>query len=135
MRATSGSFFAGPELGAAYLLQGRQPTGMIGVRVRVEEDPDVLDVEPELRDALDDQWRRSRIPAVDQDVTLRTGEEERRDVVCANVIEIAGDAEWFRRLLPALIARWFPPPAGDHHCQADGQHPQQDDRAPLDRAP
>src|SRR5690349_23138178 len=85
--------FTDPQLRAGRLLQLAQPTRVVGVRVRVEEDLHVLDAEAELRDAPDDERGGLRIAAVDQDVALRPGDQERCDAGRADVIEIAGNLE------------------------------------------
>src|SRR5437870_2588245 len=74
---------------------------MIVMRLGIQKDLHVLDVEAELVDALHDQRRRARIAAIDEDVTLRTGDQESGDVVGADVIEVAGNAERRDRFLPA----------------------------------
>ena len=81
------------------------PPAWSRVRLRVQEHFDVLDVEAELRDARHDHRRGAGIAAVEHDVALGPGDEERRDVVRADVVEIAGDAERFGRLLPACCLR------------------------------
>src|SRR5262249_24672034 len=48
--------------------------------------------------------RRSGIAAVDQDVALRSSEQERGDVVRADAIRVARDAKRLDRLLAALHA-------------------------------
>ena len=104
---------AGPQLGAGRLLQHRQPARVVGVRLRVQEHFDVLDVEAELRDARHDHLRSGGIAGVEHDVALGPGDEEGRDVVRADVVEVAGDAERFGRLLPADLCR-VQPPAEEH---------------------
>jgi hypothetical protein len=89
------------------MLERRQPARVIGVRFRVQERFDVLDVEAECRDARHDHRRGAGIAAVEHDVALRRGDEEGRDVVRADVVEIAGDAERFSGLLPAAVPLAF----------------------------
>lgn len=45
------------------------------------------------------------VPAVDEDVALRPGEQQRRDVVGADVVEVAGNAERFGVELPSAPFR------------------------------
>ena len=96
-----GARVAGPQLGARRLLEHRQPAPVIGVRLRVQEHFDVLDVEAELRDARHDHLRGGGIAGVEHDVALGPGDEEGGDIVRADVVEVAGDAERFGGRLPA----------------------------------
>jgi hypothetical protein len=70
--------------------------------------------------------RGGGIAAVEHDVALGPGDEEGRDVVRADIVEVAGYAERFGRLLPADFCR-VQPPADEHQrnnaqdCQQDGQ--------------
>jgi hypothetical protein len=88
------------QLGARRLLQRGKPARAAIARRRVDQEFDVLDVEPELRDARDDHRRGGLIAAIEHDVPLGSGDEEGRDGVRADVVEIAGDAERFGGLLP-----------------------------------
>src|SRR4051812_36755931 len=92
---------------------------MVEVRLGVEEDLHVADVEAELRDARLDQPRGAGVATVDEDVPLRTRDEKGRDVVGTDVIEIAGDAEWFYRLLPAIVAATSPARIHEHGGEED----------------
>ena len=49
------------------------------------------------------------------------GDEEGRDVIGADIVEVAGDAERFGRLLPADLRRVEPPAEEDHHGEDGGQ--------------
>ena len=120
-----GARVAGPQLGAGRLLEHGQPAPVVGVRLRVQEHFDVLDVEAELRDARHDHRRGAGIAAVEHDVALGPGDEEGRDVVRADVVEVAGDAERFGGLLPADLCRVQPP--ADDYQRKSAQHSQQDD--------
>ena len=81
---------------------------MIEVRFRVQQHSDVADVEAKLLDACDDERRSPRIPAVDDDVPERSGNQKGADVVRADVVEVAGDPEWLDGLLPATIGCVLP---------------------------
>ena len=60
---------------------------------------------PEPCDARHDHLGRAGIASVEQDMALGPGDEEGRDVVCANVVEVACDAERRGGLLPASLCR------------------------------
>ena len=74
-----------------------------------------------------DHRRRGRIPPVDHHVALGTGQEEGGDVVGADIVEVAGDAEWLGGLLAADLVG-VQPPAGDDQ-RDDDQHAE--DREPV----
>ena len=90
------------------------PPAWSGCGSGVEQHFDVLDVEAELRDAGHDHRRGGGIAAVEHDVALGPGDEEGRDVVRADVVEIAGDAERFGGLLPVAVCVGLPLPAEEH---------------------
>ena len=69
------------------------------------------------------------IAAVEHDVALGPGDEEGRDVVRADVVEVAGDAERFGGLLPADLCRVQPP--ADEHQRKNAQQSQQGQPASL----
>ena len=93
---------------------------MIEVPIRREQDPDVLDVEPELRDVVDDLVGAVLIAAVDQDVSVRSGEEERRDVWCADEVETPGDVMRIGAGVPIFFHR-FAPDGIDDEGDKDGE--------------
>ena len=101
---------------------------MVGVRLRVQEHFDVLDVEAELGDAGHDHRRGGGIAAIEHDVPCGTGDEEGGDIVRADVIQIAGDAERLNRLLPAPLCR-IQPPAGEY--QRNNSYQSQQDYQPV----
>jgi len=57
------------------LLEHAQAARVVGVRLRVQEHFDVLEVETELRDALHDHRRCAGITTVEHDMGLGPGEE------------------------------------------------------------
>ena len=124
-REDGGARFAGPELGARRLLERGQPAGVIVVRVRVQKHFYIFDVEPQLRDAVDDHGRCARISPVNQDVAFRSSEQEGRGVVCTDVIDVASNTERFGRLLPAALPRGLPCPEKEHD-RNNGRHEQND---------
>ena len=63
------------------------------------------------------------IATVEHDVALGPGDEEGRDVVRADVVEVAGDAERFGGLLPAALCR-VQPPADEYQRKSDQQSQQ-----------
>ncbi len=94
---------------------------MIEQAIRREQDPDVLDVEPELGDVVDDLVGGVLIAAVDQDVSVRTGEQERRDVWCADEVETSGDVMRIGAGIPVAVD--LGPPdgiddQGDKHAES-----------------
>ncbi len=99
---------------------------MVRVRLRVEENPDVADVEAEAGDARQYERWRAGIAAVYQDVTLGSGDEEGRYVVGADILQISGDAERLGRLLAASVRICLP--SGTQYRDGDGDgtehHPQ-----------
>lgn len=109
MGETVGARFAREQLGTGCFLQHHQSAAVIGMRLGVQEDFDVLDVEAELRDACHDHWRGAGISAVEHDVAFRSGDEESRDIRGADVVEVAGDAERFRWPLSAALCSIQPP--------------------------
>jgi hypothetical protein len=117
---------AGPQLGAGCLLKCRQSTRVVGVRVRIQEHRDVPDVEAERRDARHNHRRGAGITAVEHDVARGPGDEEGRDVVGADLVEIAGDAERFGGQLPAAGARV--PPLAEEYQRKSAQHSEQEDQ-------
>jgi hypothetical protein len=123
-----GARFARPQLGTGRLLEHPQPARVVGVRLRAQEHFDVLDVEAELRDARHDHRRGAGIAAVEHDVALRPGDEEGRDIVRADVVQVAGDAERFGRLLPASLCRVQPP---TDEYQRKSTHQSQQDYQPV----
>jgi len=115
-----GIALADPQLGTGRLLQRRKSACVVEVRVRVEQHFDVSDVEPEFGDARHDHRGGPGIAAVDQDVALGPGEQERSDVVGTDVIEVPGDAERFGGLLSTVVAHFFPFDDENHgsHCKS-----------------
>src|SRR5262245_11132320 len=79
------------------------------MRLRVQEHFDILDAEAEFRNARDDHWCGGGIAAVEHDVAFGSSDEEGRGIRCANVAEVAGDAERFSGSLPASLCRVQPP--------------------------
>jgi hypothetical protein len=96
---------------------------VVGVRLRVDEDFDVLDVEAERGDARHDHAGGCRVACIEHDVALRPGDEEGRDVVRPNVVEVASYAKRFGGLLSANLCRIQPP--GDEHQRHNAQDCQQ----------
>ena len=126
--------FARPQLGPGRLLERREAARVVHVRLRVQDHFDVPDVKAELRDARQDQRRGCGITAVDQDVTLGPGDEEGRDVVRADVVEIAGDAERLGGLLSTSVPSRLPCPQGEHG-EGGGQPEQEDQHASPGEVP
>src|SRR3954453_12659809 len=115
---------ARPQLGTGRFLEHPQPAAVVGMRLRVQEHFDVLDVEAELRDARHDHWRGAGIAAIEHDVPRGPGDEERRDIIRADVVQIARDAERFDRRLSAPLRRIQPP--ADEYQRKNTRQSQQD---------
>src|ERR1044071_2825679 len=98
---------AGDELRMRDALQLRDAAGVIVVRVAAEDVLDVGDFESELLDVRANHRRGLFEAAVEEEVTLRRGDEIRRDVGRSDVIDIADDAERFDRLVPGARRRFF----------------------------
>jgi hypothetical protein len=111
---------------AGRLLEHRQPARVIGMRFRVQEHFDILDVEAELRDAPHDHRRGGGIAGVEHNVALWRGDEEGGDVVRAHVVEVAGDAERFGGRLPADFR--CVQPLADKYQRKNDQQSQHDQR-------
>ena len=73
---------------------------MIEVRMAVEQDLDVFDREAEVGDVLLDDWRGFGQAAIQQNRALRCLDKKRRDVGCADIVNVADDAERLDRLVP-----------------------------------
>ena len=94
------------------------------MRLRIEEQLHVTDVEAELPDARDDHRRGARVATVDQDMTLWPGDQERRDIIGADVVEVAGDPEWLGVELAAALRRI--PPLAEEDDGDDSDDSEQD---------
>src|SRR3954465_7953704 len=66
---------------------------MLEVRLGAQDRLYILDVEAELLDARGDERRTVREAAVDEHVALRARDQENRDVLASDVIQVAGNAE------------------------------------------
>src|SRR5207253_11491788 len=69
------------------------PARVIDVGMAVEQDLDVLEVEAELPHAVADQGDGRFEPAVEEDMALRRGDQERGDVRGADVGDIPDQPE------------------------------------------
>ena len=67
---------------------------VVGVGMTDEQNLDVAPVKAELLDGVAYLRRGCFQVGVDKDVTLRRGDEVRREVAAADVVEVVGDAEW-----------------------------------------
>ena len=106
-RALAGG--AGRHLGLADPNQRRNAAGMIVVSVRIENQLDVLEAEASRLDVLRDQRRRLRQSAVDEDVTLGRGDEDRPQVGRADEPGVAVDVKGRARPVPFRAI-------GSHSC-------------------
>lgn len=91
---------AGVELRPTHRLEEGEPAGMVEMGVTVEQDPDVADLEAELRDVGFDLRRGLDETAVDQNVPSGSRDQVGGDVRDADIVEISGDAERLDRLVP-----------------------------------
>src|SRR5690348_13592840 len=82
-----------------------QAAGMIGMRVRIEDPPDVAQAYAEGLNVRFDQWSVSRHAAIDQDVTRGRGDEEYAEALGPHVPGIAIDPEWLLRSRPGGVLR------------------------------
>src|SRR5215212_6072531 len=78
------------------------------MRLGAEEDFHIPNIEAELRDALHYQRWRSGVASIDEDMSVRPRDQERGNVICADVIKIAGDSERLGVLLSAVDASLAP---------------------------
>jgi hypothetical protein len=69
------------------------PCNVIEVCVGVDDDPDVVKVEPELLDAASDQWHHLLHARVEQYVSGGRHEEERRDLLGSDVVDVPDEVE------------------------------------------
>ena len=88
------------ELRAGVLLQPGEPAGVVEMRMRVEQLLDVGDLEAELLDVRLDLRVRLGQAGVDENMTLRRGDQERREARGADVVDVADDAERLGRFVP-----------------------------------
>jgi hypothetical protein len=88
------------EAGTGKFLRQSAPGGMVVVSVADEDDLDIRELPAQLGDAPLNQRDRFGIIGIDEDVALRSGDEIRREIVGSDVVEIAGDAKGWRRLIP-----------------------------------
>lgn len=91
---------AGDELRFRHALQLGESAGVIVVRMAADQDLHVLDAKPEALDVCANDRSGLDETAVEQDVTFRRGDQVRRDVARADVIEVSFDAERRDRLIP-----------------------------------
>ncbi len=120
----AGAGRAGGHDGAAGPLQRRDPARVIEVRVRVDDQPDVLGSEPQLADVRVDQRRRLRQTAVEQDQPLVGGDQHRAEAGHPDVVGVPEDTKrrlrqrsrrrttrrlWAHRLSTPLARRRLPP--------------------------
>ncbi len=91
------------------------PGAVVVVPVADEQDLDVAEVEAERFDAVLDLRRRGLEIAVDENVALGCRDQVSGQVVAADIIEIAGDAERRMRGRPCRIDR------GVHLSNGDGE--------------
>ena len=96
---------AGRDAGAGEPLQLAEPAGVVVVHVRVEQQPDVFELEPELADVVANLRHRFRQRAVDQDVPAVRRDEHRAQPARADPVGVAEHLERLLRLVPlrALI--------------------------------
>lgn len=76
----------------SYLHDARAASSVIVMRMADEQNFYVAEFEPKLLDTLLNLRRRGREIAVDEDVSLRRGDQERREVPAAHVIHVADHA-------------------------------------------
>jgi hypothetical protein len=75
------------------------------MRVAVDEVLHVFRSESELADVVSDHWRSLDKSAVQEDVSLRAGNQERRDITGPDVIDVPDNAKWLDRLVPGAPLR------------------------------
>ena len=92
----------GDELRAGKALQLGEATDMVEMLVAVEQIFDVRRCEAELADVVGDQRGAFLRAAVDQDVSRRIGDQDRRDAASADQIGVAENADGRRRLVPVV---------------------------------
>lgn len=95
-----GAMGAGRNDRAAGALQRRDAAGVVDVRVGIKDQLDVLDPEAQLPDVFFDEWRRFGYGAVEQNVALRAGDEDRGQLFGADVPGIAEDIEGLLGVVP-----------------------------------
>src|SRR6185503_17656215 len=84
---------AGNELRAGDAPQLRETAGVIVVGVAVEQKADVRNLEAEALDIRANHRHRLLESAVEEEVSLGGGDEVRRDVRRADVVDVAGAPE------------------------------------------
>ena len=94
-------FLHGHDLGAGQLLDQRIAFHVIGVGVAAEDDLDVGGLEAELLHRGENQRHVGFVRAVDEDVSLRRRDQERRQALGADVPDIVSDL--VRRKSRALL--------------------------------
>lgn len=89
----------------ARILDRRDATRVVVVRVRVEDDLDVGRAEAEGRDVLEDERGGVGETAVDEDMALLRCDQQRREAVSADVVRVAEQAQRCLRRVPLGAAR------------------------------
>ena len=91
------------DAGVAQRLEVRQRPDVIEVRLRRQQDPDLLGLEAEGADRLLDLARHARHGAVDQDVAGRRRDQVGGEILGADVVDRADDLEGRDRRRPRRI--------------------------------
>ena len=85
---------------AGQLLHQRVAAGVIEMRVAVQDDFDVREVETEFRHAVANARHGRFKPGIQEDVPLRRGDEKRTDAGRADVMNVADEAKRLERCVP-----------------------------------
>ena len=94
--------FHGHQGRATAFLQLRQPTGVIEMRVRIQQDLHVVQFETQRLDVRFNLRRSLNQAAIQHDVTGGSMNQVRRDVRGADVIHVADNSKGSNRLVPLL---------------------------------
>ena len=91
----------------ARALQRGDTPGVVVVRVGIHDEPNGLGAKPELADARIDERRRLRQAAVQEDVALVGGNQDRAEPGRPDELRVAENPKWLARAIPGLARSHF----------------------------
>jgi len=91
------------DLRAGQRLQRRVPADVIEVRVAGEDQPHVGQMKPQTFDVRTDEGHRRGFAAVDDDAAVGCHDQERRQSLRADVVDVADDFDCVERFSPVVL--------------------------------
>src|SRR5215469_8012682 len=101
-RDQGGVFAARQESSTGQFFELRQPAGMVEVRMAVQQNLYVLQLETELLDIGGDHRRRVNEPAIDDEMTFGRCNQVGGDVAGSHIIDVADDSDRLDWFVPCL---------------------------------